>query len=121
MNVADCLKRWNTQGFTLDLIKVDKAVDKYVSSSIYIFNFYDFLWFTLDSYTLGPLKCYMTSRSIKSIETTDSLFLWVPFLDLFFHVFLKHKRGSRLKYVLIAFVFLSSNIYLSTNDDDSLQ
>ena len=48
-----------------------------------------------------------TSGSIKSIETTNSLFLWVPFLILFFHVFVKHKRDSRLKYVLVALVFHS--------------
>ena len=83
------------------------AVDKYVNSSIYLFVFYDLLWFTLDLYILGPLKCVMTSGSIKSIETTNSLFLWVSFLILFFHVLVKHKPDFRLKYNLVAFVFLS--------------
>ena len=59
----------------------------------------------------------MTSGSIKSIETTNSLLLWVPFLILFFHVFVKHKGDFRLKYVLVAFVFHSSNFYISTYDD----
>ena len=59
----------------------------------------------------------MTSGSINSIEATNPLYLWVPFLVLFFHVFVKHKRDLRLKHVLIAFVFLSSNFYLSTYDD----
>ena len=59
----------------------------------------------------------MKSGSIKSIETTNSLFLWVSFLILFFHVFVKHKRDFRLKYVLAAFVFLSSKFYLSSYDD----
>ena len=68
-------------------------------------------------YIPWPLKCLMTSGSINSMETTNPLFLWVPFLILFFHVFVKHKRDLRLKYVLIAFVFLSSNFYLSTYDD----
>ena len=40
-----------------------------------------------------------------------------PFLILFFQVFVKHKRDVRLKYVLAALVFLSSNFYLSTYDD----
>ena len=44
------------------------------------------------------------------------MFLWVSFLNLFFHVFVKHKRYLRLKYVLVAFVFLSSKFYLSTYD-----
>ena len=39
------------------------------------------------------------------------------FLVLFFHVFVKHKRDLRLKYVLVSFVFLSSKFYLSTYDD----
>ena len=59
----------------------------------------------------------MTSGSIKRTEITDSLFLWVSFLILFFHVFVKHKRDLRLKYVLVAFVFLSSKFYLFTHDD----
>ena len=78
--------------------------------------FYDFLWLTLDLYILGPLKCLMTSGSIKSIDSTNSLYLWVAFLILFFHVFVKHKRDLRLKYVLSAFVFLSSKYYFSTYD-----
>ena len=41
----------------------------------------------------------------------------MAFLILFFHVFVKHKHDFRLKYVLVAFVFLSSNFYLSTYDD----
>ena len=71
----------------------------------------------LDFYILGPLKCLMTSGSIKSIENIDSLFLWVTFLILFFHVLVKHKRDLRFKYVLVAFVFRSSNFYLSTCDN----
>ena len=112
------------QGFTKFLtilpncsVGVTVAVDKYVNSSIYFLGFYDFLWFTLDLYILGSLKCLMTSGGIKSIETTNSLFLCVSFLILFFHVFVKHKRDLRLKYVLLAFVFLSSKLYLSTYDD----
>ena len=70
-------------------VGVTVAVDKYVNSSIYLFGFYDFLWFTLDLYILGPLRCLMTSGSINSIETTNLLFLWVPSLILFFHVFVK--------------------------------
>ena len=65
-----------------------------------------------------PSKCIMTSGSIKNIITTTSaLFLWVPFFILSFHAFVKHKRDLRLKYVLVALVFLSSNFYLSTNDN----
>ena len=101
------------QGFT-KLIGVTLVVDKYVNSSIYFFGFYYFLWFTLALYILGPLKCLMTFESINSIETTNPLFLWVPFLILFFHVFVKYKHDLRLKYVLIAFVFLCSSFYLST-------
>ena len=59
----------------------------------------------------------MTSGSIKSVETTNSLFFWVSFLILFFHVFIEHKRNLRLKYVLVAFVFLSSKFYLAIYDD----
>ena len=73
--------------------------------------------YVLDLYMLGPLKCLMTSGSINSIETTNPLFLWVPFLILLFHVFVKNKRGLRLKNVLVAFIFLSKNFYLSTYDD----
>ena len=88
------------QGFTNFLtilpnssVGVTVAVDKYVNNSIYFFGSYDFLWFTLDLYILRPLKCLNTSGSIKSIETTNSMFLWVSFLILFFfHVFVKHKR-----------------------------
>ena len=36
---------------------------------------------------------------------------------LLFHVFVKHKRDLRLKYVLVALVFVSSDFYLSTNDN----
>ena len=112
------------QGFTKFLtilrncfVSVTVAVDKqYVKSSISISGFYDFLWFTVDFFILGPLKCLMTSWSIKSIHTTNSLFLWVPFLIQFFHVFVKHKCDLRL-YVLFALVFLSSNFYLSINGD----
>ena len=88
-----------------------------MNSSIYFFVFYDFLWFTLDLYMSESLKCLMTSGSIESIETTNSLFLWVSFLFLFFHVFVKHKRDLRLKYVLVTFVFLSSKFYLCSYDD----
>ena len=66
-------------------------------------------------YILGLLKYLMTSGSIKSIDTTNSLFLWVPFFILFFHVFVRRKRDLRLKYVLVAMVFLSSNFYSSSN------
>ena len=86
-----------------------------MNSSIYIFGFYDLLCFTLDFYILGPLKCLMIPRSIKRIETTNSLFLWVPFLILFLHVFVKYKCDLRLKYVLASLVFLSSIFFLSTN------
>ena len=106
-----------TANVTVRKIYSAVAVDKYVNSSIYFFVFYDFLWFTLNFYILGPLKCLMTSGSIKSIETTNSLFLWVSFLILFFHVFVKHKRDLKLKYVLVVFVFLSSKFYLFTYDD----
>ena len=68
------------------------AVDKYVNSSVYFFGFYDFFWFMLDLYILGPLKCLMISGSFKIIETTNSLFLRISFLILVFHVFVKHKR-----------------------------
>ena len=54
------------------------AVDKYVNRSIYIFGFHDFSCFIF-AYILGTLKCLITSESIKSIDTTDSLFLRVPF------------------------------------------
>ena len=85
-------------------------------SSIYVFGFYEFLWFALDLYILRlSLKCLMTSGSIKSKETTSSLFLRIPFLILFFLVFVKHKRDSKLKYVLAASVFLSSIFYFPTN------
>ena len=70
----------------------------------------------LNLYILGPLKCLMTFGSIKSIEMTNSLLLWVSFLILFFHVFLKHKHDLRVRYVLVTFVFLSSKFYLSTYD-----
>ena len=95
---------------------VNVAVDKYVNNSIYIFGFNDFLWFTLDLQLLGCLKYLITSGSIKNIETTNSLFLWVPLLVLFFHLFLKHKCDLRLKYVLVPLVFLSSIFYLSFDD-----
>ena len=98
-------------------VGVTVAVDKYVNNSIYFFGSYDFLWFTLDLYILRPLKCLNTFGSIKSIETTNSMFLWVSFLILFFHVFVKHKRDLWLKYILVVFVFLSSKFYLSTYDD----
>ena len=106
----------NFKNFTCS-VGVTVAVSKYVNGSIYFFGFYDFLWFTLDLHILEPLKCLMAYGSINIIETTNPLFLWIPFLILFFHVFVKHKRDLRLKYVLIAFVFLSSNFYLSTYDD----
>ena len=54
------------------------AVDKYVNRIIYIFGFHDFLCFIF-AYILGTLKCFITSGSIKSIDTTDFLFLRVPF------------------------------------------
>ena len=59
----------------------------------------------------------MTSGSIKSIETNNVLFLWISFLILFFHVFVKLKRDLRLKYAPVAFVFLYSKFYLSTYED----
>ena len=88
-----------------------------MNSSIYNFGFHDFLWFTLDLYILEPLKYFMKSGSIKSIETTNFLFLWVPFLILFFHVFVNHKLDLRLKYILIAFLFLFANFCLSMYND----
>ena len=76
------------QGFTKFLkilpncsVGVTVAVDTYVNSRIYFFSFFDFFWFTLDLYILGPLKCLMTSGSIV---TANSLFLWVSLLILFF-------------------------------------
>ena len=112
------------QGFTQFLtilsncsVGVTVAVDRYVNSSIYIFGIYDFLWFTLDLYILGPLKCLMTSGSINSIETTNPLFFWALFLILFLHVSVENKRDWRLKYVLVTFAFLSSNFNLSTYGD----
>ena len=58
------------------------------------------------------------SGSIKNIENTNSLLCGFLFNSVFFvHVFVKHKRDLRLKYILVAFVFLSSNFYLSTYDD----
>ena len=83
----------------------------YVNSIIY-----DFLCFTLDLYILRPFKCLTIFGSTKSIEITSSWFLWVPFVILFFHVFVKHKCDLRLKYALVTLVFLSSNFYLSIND-----
>ena len=56
-NISDCVPNCS--------VGVTVAVDKYVNSSIYFFGFYDFLWFMLDLYILGPLKCLMTSGSIK--------------------------------------------------------
>ena len=56
-------------------VGVTVAVEKHLSSSIYIFGFYDFLCFTLDLYIVGLFKCLMTSGSIESIDTTSSLFL----------------------------------------------
>ena len=95
---------------------VTVTVDNYVKNSIYNFDFYNFLWFTLDLHILGSLKCLMTSGSIKSIKATNLCF-YGSFLMLLFHVFVKHKRDLRLKYVLVALVFVSSNFYLSTNDN----
>ena len=46
-----------------------------------------------------------------------AVFLWLPFLILFFHVFVKHKRDLRLKYVFVPSVLLFLNFYLSTNDN----
>ena len=54
---------------------------------------------------------------IKSIETTNSPFLQISFLILFYHVLLKQKHDLRLKYILAAFVFLSSKFYLTTQDN----
>ena len=48
------------------------------------FYSHDFLCFTLDLYIPGSLKYLTTSVSIKNIDTTNSLFLWVPYLILFF-------------------------------------
>ena len=86
--MSDFARLCDKQGFTKFLtilpncsVGVTVAVDKYVNSSKYFFGFYDFLWFTLDLYILGPLKCLMTSGSIV---TANSLFLWVYFLILFF-------------------------------------
>ena len=57
----------------------------------------------------------MTSGSIKVIHTTNFVLVG-SFLNSVFHVFSKNKRDLRLKYVLVAFVFLSLSFYLSTND-----
>ena len=65
-------------------------------------------------YIPGPLKCLLTSGSIKTIDTTNSLFLRVPFSV--FYIFVKHKRNLRLKHVLVALVFRCLNFYMSSND-----
>lgn len=65
-------------------VGVSVAADRYVNSSIYIFRFYDFLCFTLDLYIPGPLKWLTASGSIIRINSTNSLFSWVPLLILFF-------------------------------------
>ena len=73
-----------------------QLISIYVNIAVFTFLVlrYFVLWFICQicSYILGPLKCFMTSGSIKSIETTNSLFSWV-------------------------FVFLSSKFYLSTYGD----
>ena len=37
--------------------------------------------------------------------------------SVFFYVFVNHNCDLRLKYAIVALVFLSSDIYLSTNDN----
>ena len=56
------------------------VVDKYVNSSISCFGFYDFLWFTLNFFILGPLKYLMTSGSINSINHQSFVFVG-PFFN----------------------------------------
>ena len=82
---------------------------------IAVFTFLVFMTFYCLRF-LGSLKYLMTSR-VERIETTNSLFLWDSFLNLFFHAFVKHQRDLRLKHVLLAFAVLSSKFYLSTYDD----
>ena len=82
---------------------------------IAVFTFLVFMTFYSLRF-LGSLKCLMTP-GVERIETTNSLLLWVSFLNLFFHAFVKHQRDLRLKYVLFAFAFLYSKFYLSTYDD----
>ena len=67
-------------------VAVTVAVHKHVNSSIYIFGIYDFLCFTLDLYILGTLKHLLLFVSIENINTTISLFLWIPFLILFLSI-----------------------------------
>ena len=47
-------------------VGVTVIVAKFVNSSIYFFDFFYFLCFTLDLYILGLLECLMISGSIKS-------------------------------------------------------
>ena len=54
------------------------TVDKYMNNSNYIF--FGFLYFTVDLYLFEPLKRLLTFASVKSIDTIDSLFLWMFFL-----------------------------------------
>ena len=98
-------------------VGVTVAVDKYVISSIYIFSFYDLLCFTLALYILGPLSCLIKLESIKSIDTSNSLFLWVSFLILFFHVFVRHERNLWLKYVRVGSGFFSFKFSFSHYDN----
>ena len=56
-----------------------------------------------------------TSGSIKSIETSNSLFLWVHFLILFFHVFVKQTRFE-IEICPCCLGFSFSNFHLSTNN-----
>ena len=54
---------------------------------------------------------------LKALIPTVTVFLWVPFLILFFHVFVKHKRDLRFKYVFVPLVLLFLKFYLSTNEN----
>ena len=71
-------------------VHVSVVVDKYVNKSTYIFGFLCFLYFTVDLYILDPLKCFMKSKSIKSIGSIDFLFRWLPVFIVFFHELVKH-------------------------------
>ena len=93
-----------------------------MNSRIYFFSFYELLWFTLGLYILRTLRYLMKSGSIRSIETTNSQFWRISFLILFFfffffHVFVKHKRDLRLKYVLLPLFFCLQNFIFSTYDN----
>ena len=84
------------QGFNIFLrilpsfsVAVTVESGKYMNSSIYFFGFYEFLWFTLDLYILGPLKCL---EVLKAQRPPISCFCGSLF-NSFFHVFVKDKHN----------------------------